>query len=84
MREIQEILCPTDLSDVSRHAIDHAVLVADRYKARITALHVCSPTVAPAADFALAGAGVPDVLTDEIDHVREQVSRRPRATGAGR
>lgn len=38
MREINRILCPLDLSEVSRHAINHAVVLARRYDATITAL----------------------------------------------
>jgi hypothetical protein len=35
VREIRRILCPVDLSDVSRHAIRHAVLLARWYDAQI-------------------------------------------------
>jgi nucleotide-binding universal stress UspA family protein len=74
MREIKRILCPVDLSDISRHAFDHAILVAQWYKAKITALHVCNPLVIPAADFTLAGIAPPPVLTvDDITAAREQV-----------
>ena len=34
MREINRILCPVDLSDVSCDPIDHAVQLARWYKAR--------------------------------------------------
>lgn len=64
MREIKRILCAVDLSDESRHAIDHAIVIARWYRARITALHVCNPLVIPATDVTLVG-GVPPVLTDE-------------------
>lgn len=40
MVEIHEILCPTDFSDASRHALEHAVVIAKWYGSRITALHV--------------------------------------------
>jgi nucleotide-binding universal stress UspA family protein len=74
MREINRILCPVDLSDVSRHAIDHAVLLARWYKAAITALHVCNPIVIPSTDFTVGGTVPLPVLTgDEIKAVREQV-----------
>ncbi len=53
MRDINRILCPVDLSDVSRHAIEHAALLARWYDATITTLHVCNPVVVPAADFAV-------------------------------
>ena len=43
MADFRRILCPVDFSDASRHALDHAVMVAGWYKARITALHVRHP-----------------------------------------
>ena len=55
MRELKRILCPVDLSDESRHAIEHAIVIARRHKARITALHVCNPLVIPATDVTLVG-----------------------------
>lgn len=74
MREINRILCPVDLSDVSRHAIDHAVLLARWYKARIAALHVWNPMVIPMADFTVVGTVPPPVLTaDEFNEVHAQV-----------
>jgi CPA2 family monovalent cation:H+ antiporter-2 len=76
MREVHRILCPVDLSDVSRHAIDHAVLLARWYHAAITALHVCNPVVIPSADFTFVGAGsVPMLTDDEMKEVRAQVAR---------
>jgi nucleotide-binding universal stress UspA family protein len=74
MREINRILCPVDLSDVSRDAIDHSVLLARWYKAKITALHVCNPLVAPGTDFKVLGFGPTPLLTDdEVKQAREQV-----------
>ena len=73
MRELKRILCPVDLSDESRHAIEHAIVIARWYKARITALHVCNPLVIPATDVTLVG-GVPPVLTDqEIKDASDEV-----------
>jgi nucleotide-binding universal stress UspA family protein len=43
MIEIEQILCPTDFSDFSRRALDHAVALARWYGASITALHVIPP-----------------------------------------
>jgi nucleotide-binding universal stress UspA family protein len=40
MEPVTRILCPVDLSDTSRHAIDHAVAVARWCKASIVGLHV--------------------------------------------
>jgi nucleotide-binding universal stress UspA family protein len=42
---INRILCPTDFSDASAHAVDLAALIAGWYKARIAALHVVSSAV---------------------------------------
>jgi len=38
--DIREILCPIDFSATSRHALEHAVLSARWYGARLTAVHV--------------------------------------------
>jgi len=43
MLTIRRILCPVDFSDASQHALDHAVMIAGWYRARITALHVRHP-----------------------------------------
>lgn len=40
MVEIRQILCPIDFSEISRHALEHAVVIAKWYESRITALHV--------------------------------------------
>lgn len=73
MRPFKQILCPVDLSDISRHAVDHAVLMARWYKARITALHVCNPIVIPSTDFTVAGYDVRVVLTeDEVQEARKR------------
>ena len=43
MADIQRILCPIDFSDISRHALEHAVGVARWYESRVTVLHVITP-----------------------------------------
>jgi nucleotide-binding universal stress UspA family protein len=55
MIEIRRILCPTDFSDCSRRALDHAVAIAKWYESAITLVHV-SPIV-PLAAYA-PGSGV--------------------------
>ena len=83
MREIHRILCPIDLSDVSRHTVDHAVLLARWYKATITALHVCNPLLISSADFTLGGIAPPPVLTlDDLQEVRERVRDCFESAGA--
>ena len=47
MIEINHILCPVDLSEFSRHALDHALALATWYDAHVTVLHVFGPTQLP-------------------------------------
>ena len=74
MRYVNQILCPVDLSDVSQQAVDHAVLMARWYTAKITALHVTNPIVIPTTDFAVVGYGPVVALTDDdVKEARERV-----------
>jgi nucleotide-binding universal stress UspA family protein len=41
--ELERILCPTDFSDASAHAVEQAVVIGGYYKSGITALHVVQP-----------------------------------------
>ena len=43
MIPISRILCPVDLSDCSRHALDHAVAIGRHYGAALAALFVAPP-----------------------------------------
>jgi nucleotide-binding universal stress UspA family protein len=56
MMEIQRILCPIDFSDVSRHALEHAVALARWYESEITALHVLPVPLFPQPPILLAFA----------------------------
>lgn len=51
MIEITRILCPVDLSDPSRRALDHAVAIARWYGASITVLRVI-PQIVPVVSYA--------------------------------
>lgn len=62
--EMERILCPVDLSEVSRHALDHARALATWYGARLTVLHV-RPPVLRTLDFP-AGA-IADPLVEQPD-----------------
>jgi nucleotide-binding universal stress UspA family protein len=68
MVEIKRILCPVDLSEVSRHAMDHARALARWYEAEITALHVFTvpPPYTPAPGMAEAYPPPPLPRPDEI------------------
>lgn len=56
MIDIQRILCPVDLSDHSRRALDHAIAIARWYRSTVTVVRVFSP--APVA----AGGPAPVVF----------------------
>ena len=56
MIEIRNILCPIDFSDHSRRALDHAIVIARKYKSTVSVLHVYS-----AALVAAYAPGTPDV-----------------------
>jgi len=45
MIAIPRILCPIDFSDVSQHALDHAIAIARWYGSTVTALHVVTENV---------------------------------------
>ena len=58
MIEIARVLCPIDLSETSRHALEHAVAIAGWYKSQITALHVVRRPLFPP----------PPILFAEVAH----------------
>ena len=48
MMSITRLLCPIDFSDASRHALEHAVVLAQwQYDAAIISVYVFNPTYAP-------------------------------------
>jgi|SRR5579862_4733615 len=49
--QVKSILCPTDFSDFSAAAFQHALSLAEYYKARVIALHVVELWKYPFADF---------------------------------
>lgn len=65
MIEIREILCPVDLSEHSRHALDHAIALARWYKSTVTVLHVSA--VLPVSAYAPGAAGFQSVVLTPAD-----------------
>jgi nucleotide-binding universal stress UspA family protein len=59
---IQTILSPTDFSDDSRHALDHAAAIARWYSARVVVLHA-SPAMKDVPMLVGAGGGIDDFDT---------------------
>lgn len=70
MTEFRRILCPIDFSEFSRHAIDHALALAQWYGGSVTALHVVTPV--PYADPLMAAAVV--FTPDDVDRLRRELS----------
>lgn len=66
MIQIRRILCPTDFSDFSRRALEHAVALARWYEADVTLLHVV-PFVPSTATFP---PGVSPLTFEPITHDR--------------
>jgi nucleotide-binding universal stress UspA family protein len=67
MIEIQKILCPVDLSEGSRHALDHALAIGRWYGSSVTVLHVFATL--PAATYG-AGVGYPGVVFTATDRAQ--------------
>ena len=47
MTELKHIVCPTDFSDFSRRALDHALALARWYDADVTVLHTIPQVLMP-------------------------------------
>lgn len=82
MIEIRRILCPTDFSDFSRHALDRALAIAHLYHSTITLLHV-SPVTAGVVYAPGIGAAHPTLLTVEDRDAALVAMRQFAATEAG-
>ena len=74
MVQIREILCPTDFSEASRHALDHAMTIARWYDSRITALHVIHVPLVPEPPPSILAAGYagPTMVVTSTYQVCEQ------------
>ena len=72
MRPFSRILCALDFSDESRHALDHAVLIAQWYEASLTGIFVYAPVFTPIPDFALPGLITSSTLPDPSRAALEQ------------
>jgi nucleotide-binding universal stress UspA family protein len=59
MIDIRRVLCPIDFSPASRHALEHAVVVAKWYDAPITALHAIQSAIMVPPPIFLTAASIP-------------------------
>jgi nucleotide-binding universal stress UspA family protein len=84
MFNIHRILCPVDLSDASRHALDHACALAGWYSATVTVLHVHTPVYLPVPGPAItAVAGNTALSEPDVDRLRAQVHAFVADAGRG-
>lgn len=74
MPQIKKILCPVDFSELSRHALDHALALAARYEARLTVFHVFS-TPQPVVLAPGMAESLPAVSLPQPHEVAEEVRR---------
>jgi nucleotide-binding universal stress UspA family protein len=81
MPDITRIVCPVDFSESSRHAIDHAAVLARWYDAPILALHVHSAVRAPEPAFELVGAGGAAFEEPDLTLLREAAADFVAAAG---
>jgi nucleotide-binding universal stress UspA family protein len=78
---IRRILCPTDFSETSRHAVAHATALARWYHASLSLLHVYDSLLASVPDQFTPGG---DLTDTELRHVREKLAAScAEATGKG-
>jgi nucleotide-binding universal stress UspA family protein len=87
MAEIKQILCPVDLSDTSRHALEHAFAFARWYRAPVTVLHVLTaplPVVPPVGAPGVDPSALPPLRPEEVteDVRRFTVSAKGSETDA--
>lgn len=76
MVRLTAILCPVDLSECSRHALDHALALARSYHAHLTVMEVSWPFIPPMAYPAAAGVfPAPMAVAGDIDELREGLRR---------
>jgi nucleotide-binding universal stress UspA family protein len=73
MAEIKQILCPVDLSETSRHALEQAFAFARWYRARVTVIHVLNmplpvmpPTGVPVVDVSALPPLRPEDVTEDV------------------
>jgi nucleotide-binding universal stress UspA family protein len=85
MRRFTRILCPIDVADPSRHAIEHAIVIARWHGASVTAQHVYAPVSSPVVALALTASVQPPVF-DGAESARrryELAAAIPWPTSAG-
>ncbi len=84
MFEVRSILVPTDFSSHAEAALEHAISVAQRYRASVTVLHVDEFSVSPLGACARDSAAIIAYQREKEAFLREEFARleeRYRASG---
>jgi len=66
MRRFTRILCPIDFSDISSHALEHALAFARWYDAAVTGLFVYTPVYATTPGVGMYAYGAPPLPADLV------------------
>ncbi len=64
MAPVTRVLCPVDFSDASRHALDHAVMIAGWFRSHLTIMHVRHPAFVAEPPILFAESADADTLDD--------------------
>jgi nucleotide-binding universal stress UspA family protein len=70
---MNNVLCPTDFSESSAHAIDWAVMIAAWYKARIVAIHVAGAPAGAVPEFGISSGE--SIGNAETERLRSETAR---------
>jgi nucleotide-binding universal stress UspA family protein len=83
MNTWRHVLVPTDFGEASSNAVELAILLASRFEAELTVLHVCELSVYPYAEPILTPANlaaIQEAAATRLAVALEEVKRRvPRA-----
>ncbi|NLL83012.1 MAG: universal stress protein [Lentisphaerae bacterium] len=71
----KHILCPVDFSDCSDYAMRYAALLATKFEAKLTLLHVVAPVMVPLPGDALVAPVRQIDLADIADACRERLTK---------
>lgn len=81
MVEIQKILCPMDFSSTSLRAADYAIALAANYKAELHLLHVVSPVLYSADQYAFNVGEIVLAMEKQAARDMKKVEKKARASG---
>lgn len=84
MSAIRTILCPTDFSDASHHAFEHATAIAGYYHARLVSFHAVSPAPLLVPGYApIGGSYFPsDLAGSEVTQATARTVEETRTAAA--